>query len=187
MDNLDVNRFGTRYTLYNANDAAIIVNTTSSLSEFYSLWNATVNQQQPSGLNLPAIVRRLRTIGQTMLDIERAQSSVGGRSFISLIVPQMAGVNEADSNLALEQIYILREIVPDLTILFWAGGTHGRFSRFVRDQQRDLFPLLAFSSTGGDNGQQILAHAQPVIQRIQSSKVFFFRNVFNEIIMINEE
>lgn len=105
-----------------------------------------------------------------MLDVERARSSVGGRSFISLIVPQMAGVSEADSNFAREQIVILREIIPDLTMLFLAGGSHNRFENFVRDRQRDLFRLMSIGS-GPDSGQQVLMYVQPVVQRIQSSKL----------------
>lgn len=167
MENLEVSRLGSRVTVYNANDGSIIVNTTSALSDFYTQWNSTVHQQQLSGLNLANVLKQLGTVGKSMLDVDRARSSVGGRSFISLIVPQMAGVSDADSNFAREQIFILREIVPDLTLLFWAGGSHRRFENFVRDQQRDLFPLLSISP-GPDSGQQVLTYVQPVVQRIQA-------------------
>lgn len=177
VENIDVNRFGSRVTLYNANDASLIVNTTSTLSELYTQWNETIHQLQTSGLNMANIVRSLRTSGQAILTEENRQNSVGGRSHIALIVAQMAGVNEADANFAWDQITILREIIPDLTLLFVAGGSPGRFSRFVRDPQRDLFPLPTFSSSGTDNGQQVFQNIQPVIQRIQQGlnlNNFFF-------------
>lgn len=166
---MEVNRFGSRITLYNANDASLVVNTTSGLSEFYTQWNASVHQQLQTGLSLPNIVKQLRTIGQAMLENDRINNSVGGRSFVSLIVPQMTGVSDSDSNYAREQIIILREIVPDLTILFLSGGSHTRFENFVRDRERDLFPLTSISS-GPDSGQQVLIIVQPVIQRIQFGK-----------------
>lgn len=170
MEYLEVSRFGSQVTVYNANDGSIIVNTTSALSEFHTQWNATIHQQQQAGLNLPNILRELRRVGQSMLDVDRARSSVATRSFVSLIVPQMTGVSDSDSNFAREQIFILREIIPDLTLLFLSGGSHTRFENFVRDRQHDLFPLMSIGS-GADSGQQVLTYVQPVIQRIQTSKL----------------
>lgn len=169
LENVDVNRFGTRYTLYNANDGSVIVNTTSSLSDFYTLWNRTSHQTQTPGLNLAAIVKQLRVIGTNLLDEMHSQSLAGGRSFVSLVVPQLTGVNEVDSNFVAEQLYYLRETQPDMTLLFWAAGTVGRFSRFVVDQNRDLFQYKSYGLTGvSQDSQQIYSDALPVIQRIQS-------------------
>lgn len=123
---------------------------------------------QTPGLNLAAIVKKLREIGTDLINEEHVQSQAGGRSFISLIVPQLSGVNEADSNDVAEKLVPLREIEPDLTLLFWAGGAHGRFSRFVIDQKRDLFALPSFGASVAEISQQIYASASPVIQRIQS-------------------
>ncbi|XP_031629930.1 uncharacterized protein LOC116345041 [Contarinia nasturtii] len=168
LTNLDVNRFGTRFTLYNANDGSAIINTTNSLTSFFELWNQTSHQTQPTGLNLAAIIKELRSIGKTILNEENSLSKAGGRSFVALIVPQLSPVNEGDSNYVVEQLVNLREVLPDLTLLFWAGGAPGRFARYVVDQQRDLFQLMAFSSSGGDSSAQIYSYTLPVIQRIQS-------------------
>lgn len=121
LENLDVNRFGTRFTLYNANDASIIINTTSSFNDLFLFWNQTSHQTQSSGLNLAAIIKQIRLIGTDLLLSEHEKSLSGGRSYISLIVPQLSGVSEPDSNFAAEQLINLRETQPDLTLLFWAG------------------------------------------------------------------
>lgn len=183
LENLDVNRFGSTITLYNANDASVIVNTTSTLSEFYAQWNLTGHQFQSPGLNLPTVLRQLRTDTQAQMDYERATSSVGGRSLIALIIPQMAGASDADSNFAVEQVIILREQVPDLTLLFLAAGSQTRFQRFVRDPQRDLFPLQAIG-TGADAGQQLFVFIQPVIQRIQQGNIYNLSRKYFEIVSI---
>lgn len=169
LEGLDVYRYGSQVTLYNANDGSVFVNTSDSLSAFYSLWDVLRHQQQTSGLNLPSILQQLIAVGGKMLDDEKSRGSVGGQSFIALIVPQMAGVSEADSNFAAEKIVGIHETIPDLTFLFWSAGSHGRFERFVRDKQRDLFPLMA-AGTGADSGQQVLGYIQPLLERIQSSK-----------------
>lgn len=168
LDSLDVNQFGTRFTLYNANDAiSIIVNTTTSLSDLYSFWNQT-SHQITAGLNLAAIIKQIRSIGIELLNEEHNNSQAGGRSYVALVVPQLSSVNEADSNYVAEQLVLLRETQPDLTLLFWAGGAPGRFARFVTDQRRDVFQLQ-YGSTGVDSSQQIYSFSLPVIQRIKSS------------------
>lgn len=166
LENLDVNRFDSQVTLYNANDAATMVNTSASLLDFYMQWNLTSHALQPSGLNLAAVIKKVREIGAQILDAERASSRSSGRSFVALVVPQLSGVNEGDSNFVAEQLVGIRERNPDLKLLFWSGGSHGRFARYVQDQKRDLFQLPSFSSSG-DSSQQINAYTLPVINRIK--------------------
>lgn len=169
MEGLDVNRFDSRVTLYNANNAEVMVNTTFSLLDFYKMWNQTSHIQYPTGLNLPAIIKKIREVGANILNEDRAASRPGGHSFIALVVPQLSGVSETDSNYVAEQLVSVREQNPDMTLLFWAGGAPGRFARYVVDQQRDLFQLVTFSSSG-DISQQINGYTLPVIKRIQSGK-----------------
>lgn len=81
---------------------------------------------------------------------------------ISLVIANTAGVNEADSNFAFEQIVLMREQVPDLVLLYLAGGTASRFNRFARTPSTDVFQL-----TLGTGATAITASVNPVIQRIQ--------------------
>lgn len=124
---------------------------------------------QQVGLNLPNVLRNLRAITQTQMDFERLKSSVGGRSLVVVIVSQLAGINEAEGNFAVEQVSILREQVPDLNILFFAGGAITRFERFVRNPQHDLFPLQP-AGTGIESDQQTVIFTTPIIARIEESK-----------------
>lgn len=170
LENLDVNRFGTRFTLYNANDASVIVNTTTSLSDLYIFWNQTTHQTQSTGLNLAAIIKQLRLVGIDLINNDHENSQAGGRSYISLVVSQLSAPSEADTNYAVEQLVLLREIQPDLTLLFWAGGAEGRFARFVVDQRKDIF-RLSYGASSTDSSQQTFSFALPVIQRIKSSRI----------------
>lgn len=163
LENVDVNPFGTTYTLLSANDASVLVNTTNSLSNLYLLWNNTNHQTRPSGLNLPNVLRSLRTYARDLMDRERAQSVVATQSLVSLIIGHQGGVSEADTNFAVQETQILREVVPDLNILFLASGVASRFNRFVRDPSRDIFSLQ-ISGTITDN---IPATVNPIIQRIR--------------------
>lgn len=144
-----------------------MVNTTWNLSDVSRLWNQTSHSMMASGFNMAAVAKKIREVGADLLNEERAKSQAGGRSFIALVVPQLTGISESDNNFVMEQLWYTREINPDMTLLFWAGGSPGRFAQLVIDQKRDLFPLMAFSS-GGDSSQQINTYTQPVIKRIQS-------------------
>lgn len=172
LDGIDVSRFGSRVTLYNAYDAKELINTTASLSDVYHSWSRKVHEQQTPGLNLPAILQKLRDIGSNMM----TQDPTTNRSFVALIMPQMANLNEADHNYVLEQVWILRERQPDLTLLFWSGGSLSRFQQFVANDRKDLFQLV--SSTSSESAQQLQTHVFPVIQRLRSSEQcqtsFFF-------------
>lgn len=163
LNEIDVSRFGSRVTLYNANDASVIINSTTSLSDFYQSWSRQVHEQQPSGLSLPGIVKKLHEIGKNMLNDEHTT----GRSFIALIMPHMTNLNEADHNWVLEQMPILRETQPDLKLIFWSGGALSRFQPFVLDETNDLFQLQGSSS---ENAQQTQTYVFPVVRRIRWSK-----------------
>lgn len=175
VEKLNVNRFGSRITLLNANDGSVFINTTSTLSEFYSQWNITAHNQQQAGLNLPNVLRNLRSLTQTEMDVERVKSSVGGRAMVAVIVAQVSGVPEAEGNFAAEQVAILREQVPDLNLLFFAGGAITRFERFVRNAQHDLFPLQPAGSSI-DSDSQISIYTTPIISRIEESKCLLIFN-----------
>lgn len=164
LDGIDVSRFGSRVTLYNAHDASVIINTTTSLSDFYQSWSRQVHDQQQTGLNLPEIVKKLREIGSRML----SEDHTTGRSFVALIMPKSANLNEADNYYVQQENQRLREIQPDLKLLFWAGGSLSRFQQFVVDESKDLFQLV--SSSPSESAQQTQTHVFPVIQRIRSSK-----------------
>lgn len=48
LNNLDVGRFGSSFTILNANDGQIIVNTTNRLSNLYSQWTPEVHNNRMS-------------------------------------------------------------------------------------------------------------------------------------------
>lgn len=100
------------------------------------------------------------------MEHERASSTVGGRSHIALVIPNMGPVNEEHTNFAVQQLNsIFREDLPELRFIYWASGTPNRFERFVREPARDLFALrIDLQGIGGDSIQAV---AFPVIHRIQ--------------------
>lgn len=96
---------------------------------------------------------------------QKANSTVGGRSLIALLVPYMATVSTSDSNYATTQLQYISEQVPDLRFIYYAGGTVSRFSSFVLQPNKDLFALSTSTTPATSGG--------PVVMRIKTSEFFF--------------
>ncbi|XP_058462010.1 uncharacterized protein LOC131437003 [Malaya genurostris] len=165
LDGLDVGRFGTTYTILNAMSGEVIVNATHFLSSFYLNYTNAIHQAQQPGLGMPAVLRNLRLQITPIMMAERQTSSMSGRSKIGLIIPNTAAVSEGDTNYAVEQLQILREEIPDLRLIFFAGGAATRFNRFVREESRDVFQLRELGT--GSVIDTVQEQTTPVIQRIQ--------------------
>lgn len=98
------------------------------------------------------------------LDETTQTSNLGGRSLIALIIAKTGGVNnDGERTHALEQLEIIRDTAPDLRLIVMANGAPSRFEQYVRDRQRDLYPLQI--SLGP--GENIQSQTNPVVRRIQ--------------------
>uniref|UniRef100_A0A1L8D9M0 Uncharacterized protein n=1 Tax=Nyssomyia neivai TaxID=330878 RepID=A0A1L8D9M0_9DIPT len=166
LHNLDVNRFGTSYTLLNAVDGSIIVNTTNQLSDLYAQWNLTTHQNHPQGVEFPRLLPTLQTLMTNQLDHERSTGRVGGRSKVVLIVPNMAGISGADSDFADQRLRAMREVFPDMELFFLSGGTATRWNRFVRNPRIHIHPLRIMGQ-GGAEDNTITTQLRDLTQRIQ--------------------
>lgn len=124
---------------------------------------------------MPNILRELRNITTNLMNAERTDPNVGGKSLIALLIPSSQGnVNEEHTNFALEQLQLYREEVPDLRFIFWVGGSisnTGRFERFVREPLRDLFPLtINLRGIGTDSiPGKLFKHSHWMAERKKSS------------------
>lgn len=103
------------------------------------------------------------------LDHERAASTVGGRSKIVLIIPNMSGVSGADSDFADERLRAMREIVPDMELFFLSGGTATRWNRFVRNPRIHIHQLRVSGQSGAEDSS-IPSQLRELITTIQASK-----------------
>uniref|UniRef100_A0A182SC21 VWFA domain-containing protein n=1 Tax=Anopheles maculatus TaxID=74869 RepID=A0A182SC21_9DIPT len=165
LDSVEVGRFGTNYTILNARDGNVIVNSTQFLSDFHMTYTAERHQTLPTGLNIPNVFRRMREETNNVMAAERRTNNLSGRSKIALVIVHTDRVSEGDTNFAIQHLQIFREEVPDLRFLYLAAGEPSRFNRFVRDERRDVFPLRELET--GVVVDTIRVQLTPVIHRIQ--------------------
>ncbi|XP_059608951.1 uncharacterized protein LOC132256511 [Phlebotomus argentipes] len=168
LHSLDVNPFGTSYTLMNAVDGSVIVGKTNSLSDLYHQWNLTTHQTHPQGVEFPHLLPTLQVLMTNQLDQERQNGTMGGRSKIVLIIPNMSGVSGADSDFADERLRSMREIFPDMELYFLSGGTATRWNRFVRNPRIHIHPLRVSGLSGAEDNT-IPAQLRDLITRIQEN------------------
>ncbi|KFB47520.1 AGAP011476-PA-like protein [Anopheles sinensis] len=164
LDSVDVGRFGTTYTILNARDGSVVVNTTQFLADFHLTYTPQLHESLPTGFNLPNVFRQLRNETNRLMSEERRNNSLSGRSKIALSIVHMDRVSEGDTNFAIQHLQIFREEVPDLRFLYLAAGDQGRFNRFVRDERRDVFALRELES--GSVIDTVRVQLSPVILRI---------------------
>ncbi|XP_053657783.1 uncharacterized protein LOC128706865 [Anopheles marshallii] len=165
LDSVDIGRFGSNYTILNARDGNVIVNSTHFLSDFHLSYTPQLHQTLANGLNIPNVFRRLREETNNQMAAERRTNNLSGRSKIALLIVHTDRVSEGDTNFAIQHLQIFREEVPDLRFLYLAAGDPGRFNRFVRDERRDVFPLRELES--GSVVDTVRVQLSPVIHRIQ--------------------
>ena len=111
------------------------------------------------------------------MNAQQTNSSVGGASMVALLMPNMAMVNDADSSYATTELQYLSEVVPDLTFIYYAGGTINRFNSFVNNPGQDIFSL--------STGLAAATSAGPVTMRIRKSKFHFDMASARETLVIS--
>jgi hypothetical protein len=143
LNQLDFYESPSQYTIFDTSQGNILVNTTNMISTLAVNWNQAVHTASPNGFNIGNVYATIRERAINMMMHDRTTGTVGGRSFIALIIVGEATVQENLVNTAVQEFQIIREQIPDLRFIYWARGTLSRFDRFVRQPQRDTFILPA--------------------------------------------
>ncbi|XP_075169055.1 uncharacterized protein LOC142241195 isoform X2 [Haematobia irritans] len=160
VNRLNIHPHGSSVTLLSARDGSIMVNRTFSITDFYAKWNASTHSCHRNGFSLPIILSKSRDLAEDILNADHESGSLGGRSLISLIVPSpIAFVHEYDFYYCENYIQGLNSTIPDLKIIFYAGGAVIRFMEYVSNPREDLYLL--------DSDRSVEQSAVPVIKRIQ--------------------
>ncbi|KAI8034144.1 uncharacterized protein LOC128256959 isoform X1 [Drosophila gunungcola] len=158
IQQLNIHPYASTVTMLSAQDGSVIVNTTNYITDVYQQWNVTTHATYTQGFNLPNVLRTIQNLTQSLMNVEKTNSSLSGHSLVALIIPNQQTVNDGDSSYATTEIQYIREQIPDLRFIYYGGGSIQRFSSFVRDPSQDLFSLSLGSTAATSAG--------PVAKRI---------------------
>ncbi|KRT78890.1 hypothetical protein AMK59_8284 [Oryctes borbonicus] len=161
LDNLDINRYGSRFTVINGNDGTVIVNTSSTILNYHQGFNLTVQQQHPTGFQYIRMFTQVEQMARSRSDEDRQTGSLGLRSTIALFVPFQTAVTAEDNAFATERLELHRSFIPDLHILVLGGGARDSYNSLVRNPVNDIFVL-----TDTTDSTNIVGVINPLVSRI---------------------
>lgn len=159
LDGIDVNKFGSRYTIFNGQDGTNITsNSTNYLLDFHRQYNLTVHQRLSNGFSYTRAYEIIESLSRAKLDNTSYSSA---ESTIVLLIP---GVTPTDSdNVFLNQRReIFRQSIPDLTFLVLGTGSQNDYSSIVNNPTKEVITLA--ETTNEDSLKQT---ALNVIDRIK--------------------
>lgn len=140
LESVDVNPYNSNYTLINGEDGTVMIQSTSSILDFYS-YNSSMYQNLTKGFNLPKSLKELEKNLLNKLDNERSRGIGGARSDVVLIIPQTNSISNGDKEYCVQTLARLREKVPDTTILIATSISKDTWSDLVKHPENDLITI----------------------------------------------
>ncbi|KAK1124898.1 hypothetical protein K0M31_006247 [Melipona bicolor] len=147
LESIDINQFNSNFTLINGRDGTPMINSTSSILDFYA-YNSSHYENVTHGFDLPKSLKELKAHLTNKLNIERVHGVAGARSDIVLIVPQISDISKTDKDYCLQTIQQMRQNFPDTTILFMALSKDS-WSDLVENRTTDLFSISTEDTEDG--------------------------------------
>ncbi|XP_032678684.1 uncharacterized protein LOC116847626 [Odontomachus brunneus] len=135
LENMKINPYDSQFTIMNAYDGSIMINTTNTILDF---GNYTQYENVTNGFDFAKSLDKLESIQTIKLNNER-NGFGNGKSDIILIIPYTSSVPDADKEYCIQRIKRMQEQVPDATILILTYGSRDRWLDYVADATNDLF------------------------------------------------
>ncbi|XP_018578738.1 uncharacterized protein LOC108916900 [Anoplophora glabripennis] len=160
LDNIDVNRFGSRYTIFNGQDGTNVTsNNTNNILDFYKQYNQTVHTRLSNGFSYTRVIEIIETIGRAKLDNNTYD---GAESTIALLIPRTTPT-ASDNTFLTQRREIFRQSIPDVTFLVLGTGTQNDYSSIVNTPSREVLIL-----TESTNEETLKQFGQNLVERIQN-------------------
>ncbi|KAG5894332.1 hypothetical protein JTB14_004376 [Gonioctena quinquepunctata] len=160
LDSIDVNKFGSRYTVFSGfNTVNITSNSTRYLLDFQKQYNITVHQNTTGSFDYAKIYETMEAIVRSKLN---NNTYMGGESTIVLLMPRTPP-NENQRSFLEQRKEIMKQFMPDLTVLVLGSGSQGDFSSVLVNPNRDF---VSMSESTNENDIKIMV--QSVVDKIKN-------------------
>ncbi|XP_030755896.1 uncharacterized protein LOC115882163 [Sitophilus oryzae] len=159
LNNIDVNKFGTRYSIYGGSTLNNTVNQTYYLSDFYLQYNQSVHSNETTGFDYISIFQKIEAIGNGQLN---NNSYAGGESTIVLFVTRTAP-NSEQQNYISGRRPVINQYLPHLSFLVIGSGSQGDYSTVVSNTERDVVIIQETTIE-----EQLKTYGQDVVSTIKS-------------------
>lgn len=160
LENLDINKYESTYTLINGQDGEVLVNRSHSLLPFHELYNNTVNEKVNRGFSLQNSMPSVERVLREKLSEDKSKNNMGGKSSIVLFVPNSQTIpSDEGSYFQSRRSEILSNYLPDVKFIVLGPGNKDAYSSLVQSSN-DAFTLAY------DNDNRIIESVRPMIQKI---------------------
>ncbi|XP_076261721.1 uncharacterized protein LOC143197282 [Rhynchophorus ferrugineus] len=159
LDNIDVNKFGTRYTIYGGNDIETIVNQTYYLSNFHSQYNEAVHNNVTRGFAYDKVIEKVESIANSKLN---NASYAGGESTIFLFVTTTS-INSNQVTFLQSRKSVINEYLSYISILVAGTGSQSDYGDLVTNVQKDVNIIQQSTSE-----EQVKLYGQSVVNSIKN-------------------
>ncbi|KAF2884989.1 hypothetical protein ILUMI_21163 [Ignelater luminosus] len=168
LDNLDVNKYASSFSVIDGKEGGYLVNSSNSILDFYAKLNRTVYFQTKGGFDVSKAFNAIETISRRKLDENKADRIAGGQSSIVLFVPHSV-LNEADKSTANSRKQALKQTFPDLKLLVLGRNSKESYDALVVDSNSDVFVLSDTSTDGAaitDSVNSVISRTKEIHRRI---------------------
>lgn len=112
LEKSDVNKFASNFTLLNAKNGEIMINSSYNILDIYS-FNETQYASFTRGFDFPKTLDVMKNIQTNKLNRERDLNIGGGKSDIYLIIPySLTSLSDTDRDYSIEKLIKMREDAP---------------------------------------------------------------------------
>jgi len=161
LDNLDVNKYGSNYTIISAKSGKVLVNSTESILEFHINYTRTDHLNELPGFDANQAFQSVEQIVRDRMIEDKVIKRAGGQSTIALFLLYNP-LNQGDKSSASGRKDSFRQNLPDLKLLALGRGSKDAYTDLVIDATYDAFGL-----TESSDGTSITQSLDPVIDRIK--------------------
>ncbi|XP_057668766.1 uncharacterized protein LOC130901377 [Diorhabda carinulata] len=159
LDNIDVNKFGSRYTIFSGSNGVNITNSSSRfLLDFHKQYNLTIHENITGDFDYAEVYKVIESTVKSKLN---NKSYTGGESTIALLIPGTKP-SDAQNLLMLQRKEIIRQFLPDLSIILLGSGSSEDYSSLLVNPSKDF---IALSDSTNEN--DLKNTAQNVIDAIR--------------------
>ncbi|KAK5639306.1 hypothetical protein RI129_011798 [Pyrocoelia pectoralis] len=160
LDSININPYGSNYTVINARDGGILVNSSNTILDFYLNYNRTIHTNAPTGVDVQIAFDTVRQIFESKINNETVDKYNRGKSSIVLFLPYSALSQDDKTVTSLKKEYF-KQYLPDVKLLAMGRNGKDNFGDFVFDPSHDAFDL-----SDGTDGTSIVQSVNPLVSRI---------------------
>ncbi|CAH0561911.1 unnamed protein product [Brassicogethes aeneus] len=146
LDNIDVNKYNSNYTLINGNTGQVIINSTYRLSHLYEYYNASLHDNSASAFDFNTAVNS----AEHLLSNKVTTRNIGGRSTVILFIPNSVPTASEKSFIS-QRKQILSNTLSSVQFLVLGAGAESDYTDILSNPSKQFAQLYNFDDSNSES------------------------------------